>query len=91
VNAPLGVGVSGLPRGTTVTMSGSLGPGSPAAVLVQVGHRVRPSTYKLTFRGSLGGTSKQAKVTLVVTRKTAPVSLFGYLARAQSWRSLTRG
>ena len=90
VNGPLGVGVSGLPRGATAIVSGSLGPGSPAAVLVRVGRTVRPGTYRLTFRGTLGGMSREATATLVVTRKTAPLSLFGYLSRARSWSLLTR-
>jgi hypothetical protein len=91
VNAPLSVGVSGLPRGASATVSGMLAPGSPAAVLVRVGRTVRPGTYKLTFRGSLGGTSQQATATLVVTRTSVPLSLFAYLSRSRSWSLLTRG
>jgi polysaccharide biosynthesis protein PslG len=89
LTGPVGVGVSGLPRGATATVSGSLGPSSPAAVLVQVGPKVRAGTYKLTFRGTFGGTSKQTTATLVVTRNTAPLSLFGYLSRSRSWGLLT--
>jgi glycosyl hydrolase family 42 (putative beta-galactosidase) len=85
----VGVRVSGLPRGARATGSGALSSSSPAAMFVQLGRDVRPGTYRLTFQGTLGSTTRTATATLVVTRKAASLSLFRLFGAQSTWKLLT--
>jgi hypothetical protein len=85
----VGVALMGLPRGTRATVSGELDSSKPVAVFVQLGRDTRPGTYRLTFRGTSGGSVQTTTARLAVTRRAAPLSLARLFTDQRSWNLLT--